>query len=109
MPVLERSAGISAALRQPPLAYSSKSSPGCTDLSRPARSMPITGAAGAVAAGVAVAESSAEGVGVRLQATQAQMASASRVGRETRLAMRRMAVTIPGRVRHHGPARVHAA
>src|SRR3546814_4150947 len=76
MPVLERSAGISAALRQPPLAYSSKSSPGCTDLSRPARSMPITGAAGAVAAGVAVAESSAEGVGVRLQATQAQMASA---------------------------------
>src|SRR5690606_27804395 len=102
MPVLERSAGISVALRQPPLAYCSKSSPGCTVLSRPARSMPITGAAGAVAAG-GVASSAAEGDGVRLQATLAQMAIASRVGPEARLKVVRMTVTIVRRDYHHGP------
>jgi len=85
MPVLERSAGISAVFSQPPLAYSLKSSPGCTDLSMPATSMPMTGCAGAVAAGGAGVFAASSAVGVRVQATQAQMAIASRVGRERRM------------------------
>src|SRR4051812_49806793 len=39
--MLERSGGISVALRQPPLAYSSKSSPGFTAVLRIPRSTPI--------------------------------------------------------------------
>src|SRR6478609_2149761 len=46
--MLARSPGISVFLRHAPLAYSSKSSPGFTDLSMPARSMPMVGAALAV-------------------------------------------------------------
>ena len=56
---------------------------------------PAEASAGAVAAG-GVAVSLAEGAGVRLHATQAQMAIASRVGRETCLARLRMAVTGSG-------------
>src|SRR6478672_8836349 len=43
--MLARSAGISVAFFHAPLAYRSKSSPGFTDLSMPARSMPAVGAA----------------------------------------------------------------
>src|SRR5690606_36441835 len=86
IPVLARSAGISVVLRQPPLAYASKSSPGCTLVSMPARSMPITGSAGVAAMSGAWSVAAWESVGAGEQAHRAQIAIASRVGRIARMA-----------------------
>src|SRR5437763_5741762 len=64
-PVLARSAGISADFRQPPLAYSSKSSPGFTDKFRYAGVIPIVFSVALGSADIAVVADAIKIIGAR--------------------------------------------
>ena len=76
-PVLERSSGITALARQAPLAYPSKSSPGCTAWSMPVRSTPALGATAGADAGAWATG----GVDSGLQAPQAQTTARNKADR----------------------------